>query len=653
MKLRLPHRSPTLLGSIAGRARSMAFGFVAPLGAAFLLTAGGARAELLGGGTRPADPTVCDSVTLGVTGTTPSSCYQVAGMRVSEPELLPAMGPIPTYRIVARVRVEELDPSLGLPCTQTLEPYRVSAPLGRLPFGNYLVEANERVYSYPPDSMNVIDSSRVTFSFQVAPDSCRTGAECVLLGFAGQATIAPRLDGCTVRTAPGALACFDVTLANPVAVGGLQTEVTIGEPQQSIAFRDYFNPVAVRGTARTTGFDVAWSAGDSTAKIVLYAPGDAVIAPGRGPVLHICYEVNPFTSRLRYPIRFGPTIVAGPRGQEIPLCPTFAEVVGAVCVGGMVCDVNGDGTGDIRDIIRIVRCTLAGASDTSGVCPDSIRVRADCNEDGSVDVRDVICCVRRVLATRDAWGGGGDPGGEPGGERVRIGFDGAAGWTGPVFGLASLSVEATASFGGAQWVLDPGTAARIRQLSLNDPQGAYAIESHENPDGSVRVMLYKRAYFDSAPGAASPAGGVAGLHVEIVLEATSAATAGGTLRLRDWKGATAEGGALAVEPMATTAVVPANELAGAPAILPARPNPFVAGTEITYSLPAAGDVSLRIFDVSGRVVRTLASGPRGAGVHGVSWDGKDARGRGVGNGIYFLRLDAAGVTKTQRLMRLR
>lgn len=643
MKKRLPHRSPTLLVFAA---------------AALTLLASDARAEVLGGGVAPAEPTVCDSLALVVKGALPTSCYKVLGMRVGAPEPLPTMGPVPTYRIVARILVQDQDPVIDPPCVQAIEPYRLSKPLGRLPFGHYIVEAFERVESMvdpvAPTPASAIDSSHVTFTFSVAPDTCRTGAECVLLDFAGAATIVPRLDGCTVRTSPGSRACFDVTLANPGPVGGLQTEVTVGRPPQDIAFRDWFHPVAVRGSDRTAGLEVAWSADDSTAKIVLYSPVDAVIAPGRGPVLHVCYEVSPDAARLRYPIRFGPTIVAGPRGHAIPLCPTFAEVEGAVCLGRIaVCDVNGDGAGDIRDILRIVRCALAEAGDTSGVCPDSVRVRADCNEDGAVDVRDIICCVRRILAADDAWGAVDVPDVDPAGERVRIGFDGAADWTGPVAGFASLRLDAPATFGGAQWVLDPGDAARIRGVSVEDPLGAYAVDSHENPDGSVRVMLYRRAYFDAGPGAPSPAGSAAGLRVDIALEATAAATAGGALRLRDWSGATADGGALAVEPLATEAALPANALSGAPAILPARPNPFLSGTEITYSLPAAADVSLRIFDVSGRAVRTLAAGPRNAGIHRATWDGNDARGRGVGNGIYFLRLDAAGAVKSQRLVRLR
>ncbi|HEX4935091.1 MAG TPA: hypothetical protein VFV33_18025, partial [Gemmatimonadaceae bacterium] len=520
MKQRLPHRSPSFLVLALLAAATCA------------LLAGSARAEVLGGGVAPPEPTVCDSITLVVKGALPTSCYRVLGMRVGEPEPLPTMGPIPAYRIVARVLVQDQDAVIDPPCVQMIEPYRLSKPLGRLPFGTYIVEAFERVERMvdpaTPVPATTIDSSHVSFTFHVTPDTCRTGAECVLLGFAGAATITPRLDGCTVRTAPGSLACFDVTLANPVAVAGLQTEVTVGRPPQEIAFRDWFNPVAVRGTARTTGFEAAWSADDSTAKIVLYSPVDAVIGPGRGPVLHICYEVSPEAARLRYPIRFGPTIVAGPRGHSIPLCPTFAEVEGAVCLGGAVCDVNGDGAGDIRDILRIVRCALADAGDTSGVCPDSIRVRADCNEDGGVDVRDIICCVRRILAADDAWGAPADPNADPPGERVRIGFDGDAVWNGQVLGLASLRVEAPGTFGGAQWVLDPGTAARVRALTVNDLQGIYAIDSHENPDGSVRVALYRRALFESAAGTSSGTGGVTGLRVDITLEAKAAAAAGGS-----------------------------------------------------------------------------------------------------------------------------
>jgi hypothetical protein len=85
-------------------------------------------------------------------------------------------------------------------------------------------------------------------------------------------------------------------------------------------------------------------------------------------------------------------------------------------------------------------------------------------------------------------------------------------------------------------------------------------------------------------------------------------------------------------------------------LLPASPNPFNPSTTISFALPAAGVVDLSVYDVSGRRVTTLASGLRAAGPHTETWDGKDASGREVGSGVYFVRLTAAGETATRKMV---
>ncbi len=70
------------------------------------------------------------------------------------------------------------------------------------------------------------------------------------------------------------------------------------------------------------------------------------------------------------------------------------------------------------------------------------------------------------------------------------------------------------------------------------------------------------------------------------------------------------------------------------------PNPFRQSTEIRFDLPNTADVRLEVFDISGRLVTTLLSDRLAAGVHRLAWDGRDASGRRVADGIYFSRLRA-------------
>jgi hypothetical protein len=74
-----------------------------------------------------------------------------------------------------------------------------------------------------------------------------------------------------------------------------------------------------------------------------------------------------------------------------------------------------------------------------------------------------------------------------------------------------------------------------------------------------------------------------------------------------------------------------------------RPNPFRSETGIAYHVPAPGAVDLAIYDVTGRLVRTLLDGEAvSAGSHEIAWDGRDDRGIEAATGIYFARIAAAG-----------
>jgi hypothetical protein len=72
------------------------------------------------------------------------------------------------------------------------------------------------------------------------------------------------------------------------------------------------------------------------------------------------------------------------------------------------------------------------------------------------------------------------------------------------------------------------------------------------------------------------------------------------------------------------------------------PNPFRPQTTIGFDVPSVGNVSLRIFDTAGRLVRTLVDEPRPAGSYGELWDGRSESGRPVAAGVYFYRLRAVG-----------
>ena len=78
------------------------------------------------------------------------------------------------------------------------------------------------------------------------------------------------------------------------------------------------------------------------------------------------------------------------------------------------------------------------------------------------------------------------------------------------------------------------------------------------------------------------------------------------------------------------------------------PNPFNAETNISYNLAEAGNVSVKVYDISGRLVATLADGYQESGEHVANWDASQ-----VSSGVYFYKLTTADYTATKKMHLLR
>lgn len=88
-----------------------------------------------------------------------------------------------------------------------------------------------------------------------------------------------------------------------------------------------------------------------------------------------------------------------------------------------------------------------------------------------------------------------------------------------------------------------------------------------------------------------------------------------------------------------------------PLLAPSRPNPFSAATTITFTNPNSGRCVVSIVDVGGRVLRTVETSA--AGRTDVMWDGRDAGGKVLPSGMYFVRLSSAGRTTSRTISLVR
>jgi len=104
---------------------------------------------------------------------------------------------------------------------------------------------------------------------------------------------------------------------------------------------------------------------------------------------------------------------------------------------------------------------------------------------------------------------------------------------------------------------------------------------------------------------------------------------------------------------ATAVDITEGEIPAVTALAGVYPNPFNPSTRIRYALKDKGHVSLRIYDVSGRLVLILVDEIRDAGSYEAVWDGKNGRGRRAASGIYFCRMEVDDYQRTVKMVLLR
>lgn len=96
-----------------------------------------------------------------------------------------------------------------------------------------------------------------------------------------------------------------------------------------------------------------------------------------------------------------------------------------------------------------------------------------------------------------------------------------------------------------------------------------------------------------------------------------------------------------------------GRLPAAPVLAQNAPNPFNPRTTIRFTLPADGPARLAIYDLAGRLVRSLVAGSLTAGEHEAVWDGCDDAGRAQASGSYLARLEAGGGVQAVRMALVR
>ncbi|MGD9548115.1 MAG: trypsin-like peptidase domain-containing protein [Candidatus Krumholzibacteriia bacterium] len=98
---------------------------------------------------------------------------------------------------------------------------------------------------------------------------------------------------------------------------------------------------------------------------------------------------------------------------------------------------------------------------------------------------------------------------------------------------------------------------------------------------------------------------------------------------------------------------PVAEVPGVVTRLGNHPNPFNPLTKVSFTLDRAGEIRLAVYDVQGRLVRTLLAASLESGDHSVVWNGLDDHGRHAGSGVYFARMTAGDQVVDHKMVLLK
>jgi hypothetical protein len=290
-------------------------------------------------------------------------------------------------------------------------------------------------------------------------------------------------------------------------------------------------------------------------------------------------------------------------------------------------DADFDSDVDVTDLLSVVDFILGVSIPT----PEQFR-NTDVNHDETLNIADVVMIVDLIYGTNNR----------------AIAFDPEAVAEVTLTSADNIALRFNLDYEGMvrglQFTLryDPSMVA-MGAPQLVVLQDQVVISGNEAQPGELTVVVV-----NTAGGGIQQADGQV-LVVPLSLKARRGETA--RIDLRDVLLAGPEGRLIPVQAKSTTLDME---------ILPRQfalhqnfPNPFNPVTEIQFDLPEQGQVTLTIYNLAGRRVRTLISGEMKAGYHSVVWNGLSDSGKPAASGIYFYSLEAKNFHATKKMVLLK
>ncbi|MEO5619240.1 MAG: FlgD immunoglobulin-like domain containing protein [Candidatus Eisenbacteria bacterium] len=566
-------------------------------------------------GIRTVVPCETESVRVVLSGFLPSNCYSIRRVEVVHLRCYPCAP-------MVRLLVDD-GGCLGRPCVAGPFAWKRELVYGPLPAGNYqqtvLISNGTCLDTFPP-----APPLTVSKPFAVSPRYLcgLPPAPCLFTDW----SLNDPSSGCNATLDPEGHARLAVRVFTPVSLQGLQGRLRLSNDSLRITSVVPIGPAA--------GMTLVWEPLEHGASFVMFSASGAPIpanVDGQMPpeILSVGVSVREGRRAPRVTYLSDEDVLgADAEGREVRPCPSLdLRIRGtSICAAPPLCDANGDGRTNVRDLVTMLLCLRSA-------CPDSSRF--DCDGDLRFAIADVLCCARRVLRTPPVTGDTPRPGA---GARVAFGAAQrtATGWR------ISLTLTGIRDAGAARLALRfPNDRFQIADVA-QQPGAPNWLSLFETEGGELSVGLLNLATGSTeAPWADR-------LEVAIELTLREGQSPGGSLDFAGADFSAHDGAALAVTLPATGLRIPSGVSLSA-----SRPNPFSGSTRLVLSLEGQSEVRVSVHDLSGRRIATLLDGRFEAGQRDLRWSGRDDSGAEVRDGIYFVRCAGGGQETAQKVIRLR
>ena len=424
---------------------------------------------------------------------------------------------------------------------------------------------------------------------------------------------APELSMPDLQGAEGDIVTIPIEIVKASTVAG--GDLTITYDPDILSFREVKNGELISG-----GDFVLVSNSSTSGRIVVSIAGARIIGQESGTLFELEFEAGEFqfgqanVSELRFLRR----ILTNEHGESTP---TLSKNGSFTLQLGLPGDVNQDGSITSADAILVLRSAVELIT-----LDATQRVLADVNEDGRIGSGDAVLILRKAV------------------------------------GLLAKVVVGTESSPKMAWgIPENRTDGKIAVPLLLEGDiyggdfvvhydvGVYKPAGVKIP-GEMAVWVMDTNSLGELHFTAASAMPLRKL--EVILERIEAEGASELLSLEEAFLVDGTGRSVKAEMSSVEVALapPVSALPGQYALLANYPNPFNPSTTIRYDVPEAGSVVLRIYDVMDQMVRELVDVSQAAGRYSVMWDGRDASGERVANGVYLYELRAGDFRAIRKMV---